>query len=110
MRDPEPPGWGRWSPAAPPASAWPPPASRRPRRRVACLDLAPAPLEARGAGPRRCKDDAAVRAAVGEAAQRLGGLDIVVNNAGVGAAGTIEANLDHDWHQVWTSTSSASSG
>ena len=70
--------------------------------RVACLDLAPAPLEAPLEQVRAdVGDDAAVRAAVGEAAQRLGGLDIVVNNAGVGAAGTIEANLDHDWHQVF---------
>ena len=70
--------------------------------RVACLDLAPAPLEAPLEQVRAdVGDDAAVRAAVGEAARRLGGLDIVVNNAGVGAVGTIEANSDHDWHQVF---------
>src|SRR4029453_9054967 len=69
--------------------------------RVACLDLAPAPLEAPLEQVRAdVGDDPAVRAAVGEAARRLGGLDIVVNNAGVGAVGTIEANADHDWHQV----------
>jgi 2-keto-3-deoxy-L-fuconate dehydrogenase len=69
---------------------------------VACLDVTPAtpepPLEQVRAD---LADDAAVRAAVGEAAQRLGGLDIVVNNAGVGAAGTIEANPDREWHQVF---------
>jgi 2-keto-3-deoxy-L-fuconate dehydrogenase len=69
---------------------------------VACLDVTPAtpepPLEQVRADR---ADDAAVRAAVGEAAQRLGGLDIVVNNAGVGAAGTIEANPDREWHQVF---------
>jgi 2-keto-3-deoxy-L-fuconate dehydrogenase len=70
--------------------------------RVACLDLASAPLEAPLEQLRAdVGDDAAVRAAVGEAARRLGGLDIVVNNAGVGAVGTIEANADHDWHQVF---------
>jgi 2-keto-3-deoxy-L-fuconate dehydrogenase len=38
-------------------------------------------------------DDAAVRAAVAEAGERFGGrLDIVVNNAGIGAAGTVEDN------------------
>jgi NAD(P)-dependent dehydrogenase (short-subunit alcohol dehydrogenase family) len=46
-------------------------------------------------------DDAAVRAAVVGAADRLGGLDIVVNNAGVGAAGTVEANPDAEWHRVF---------
>ena len=46
-------------------------------------------------------DDAAVRAAVGEAAERLGGLDVLVNNVGIGAQGTIEANDDAEWHHVF---------
>ena len=45
-------------------------------------------------------DDAAVRAAVADAGQALGRLDIVVNNAGVGAAGTVEDNDDAEWHRV----------
>jgi 2-keto-3-deoxy-L-fuconate dehydrogenase len=69
---------------------------------VVCLDLAAdapeAPLEYVRAD---LTDDAAVRAAVGGAADRLGGIDIVVNNAGVGAAGTVEANPDQEWHQVF---------
>ncbi|WP_026877625.1 SDR family NAD(P)-dependent oxidoreductase [Jiangella gansuensis] len=46
-------------------------------------------------------DDAAVHAAVATAADRLGGVDVVVNNAGVGAAGTIEDNDDAEWHRVF---------
>jgi NAD(P)-dependent dehydrogenase (short-subunit alcohol dehydrogenase family) len=46
-------------------------------------------------------DDEAVRAAVEEAAGLLGGLDVVVNNAGVGAQGTVEANDDEEWHRVF---------
>jgi NAD(P)-dependent dehydrogenase (short-subunit alcohol dehydrogenase family) len=45
-------------------------------------------------------DDAAVRAAVDEAAARLGGLDIVVNNAGIGAQGTVADNDDDEWRRV----------
>ncbi|WP_042402544.1 SDR family NAD(P)-dependent oxidoreductase [Streptacidiphilus carbonis] len=45
-------------------------------------------------------DDAAVRAAVTAAAEALGGLDLLVNNAGIGAAGTVEDNPDEQWHQV----------
>jgi 2-keto-3-deoxy-L-fuconate dehydrogenase len=45
-------------------------------------------------------DDDAVRAAVAEAARALGGLDIVVNNAGIGASGTVEDNDDDEWHRV----------
>src|SRR6185437_2133907 len=44
-------------------------------------------------------DDAAVRAAVAEAGRALGRLDIVVNNAGIGAAGTVEDNDDAEWHR-----------
>ena len=45
-------------------------------------------------------DNAAVRAAVAEAGRALGRLDIVVNNAGIGAAGTVEDNDDAEWHRV----------
>jgi 2-keto-3-deoxy-L-fuconate dehydrogenase len=69
---------------------------------VAVLDLQP---EQAGAGLTAIgcdvSDDAAVRAAVKEAAERLGGLDIVANNAGVGAQGTIETNDDAEWHRVF---------
>ena len=46
-------------------------------------------------------DADAVSAAVEEAARRLGGLDVVVNNAGVGAAGTVADNDDEEWHRVF---------
>ncbi len=45
-------------------------------------------------------DDAAVCAAVAEAARAMSGLDIVVNNAGIGAAGTVADNDDDEWHRV----------
>ncbi len=35
------------------------------------------------------------------AVERLGGLDVLVNNAGIGAAGTIEDNPDEEWHRVF---------
>lgn len=46
------------------------------------------------------RDPDAVTAAVDQAAATLGGLDIVVNNAGVGAQGTIADNPDDEWHRV----------
>jgi 2-keto-3-deoxy-L-fuconate dehydrogenase len=73
--------------------------------RVAVLDLDQGP-EPEGAGTglypvlADVTDDAAVRAAVAEAGRALGRLDIVVNNAGVGAAGTVEDNEDAEWHRV----------
>ena len=42
-------------------------------------------------------DDASVRAAVAS----LDGLDVLVNNAGVGAQGGIDANDDDEWHRVF---------
>ena len=69
--------------------------------RVACLDLDPdvdAPLIGIRAD---VTDDASVRAAVAEAASVLGGLDIVVNNAGIGAQGTVEDNDDAEWARVF---------
>ena len=67
--------------------------------RVAVLDLDPGD---EFTGLRAdVSDDASVRAAVEAAAGRLGGLDIVVNNAGVGAIGTVADNPDEQWHQVF---------
>jgi NAD(P)-dependent dehydrogenase (short-subunit alcohol dehydrogenase family) len=43
-----------------------------------------------------------VSAAVSEAVDRLGGgLDILINNAGIGAAGTIEDNPEDEWRRVF---------
>ena len=68
--------------------------------RVACLDLDPS--AARPAASIVCDvaDDASVRRAVAAAAERLGGLDVLVNNAGIGAAGTVADNDDDEWHRV----------
>jgi NAD(P)-dependent dehydrogenase (short-subunit alcohol dehydrogenase family) len=45
-------------------------------------------------------DDAAVRGAVQSAAATLGGIDILANNAGIGAQGTVEDGTDEEWHRV----------
>ncbi|MEV5710241.1 SDR family oxidoreductase [Actinoallomurus sp. NPDC052274] len=67
---------------------------------VSCLDLTdpPAPLHGVRADVR---DDASVRAAVAAAVDHLGGLDVLVNNAGVGAQGTVEDNGDDEWRDVF---------
>jgi len=46
-------------------------------------------------------DDAAVRRAITEAVETLGGLDILINNVGIGAQGTIEDNDDEEWLHVF---------
>ncbi|MCJ1714439.1 SDR family NAD(P)-dependent oxidoreductase [Curtobacterium sp. VKM Ac-2922] len=46
-------------------------------------------------------DDASVRAAVAAAADALGGIDVLVNNAGIGAQGTVEDNPDDEWRRVY---------
>lgn len=45
-------------------------------------------------------DDASVRAAVERVVAEYGALDVVVNNAGIGAQGTVETNADQEWHRV----------
>jgi 2-keto-3-deoxy-L-fuconate dehydrogenase len=45
-------------------------------------------------------DTASVNAAVASVLDRYGRLDVVVNNAGIGAAGDVTANDDAEWHRV----------
>ena len=69
--------------------------------RVICLDLNDQ-VEAPLTGVRAdVSDDDSVRAAVAAAVGHLGGLDVLVNNAGIGAQGTVEDNDDAEWHRVF---------
>jgi len=45
-------------------------------------------------------DDDQVRSAVATAVEKLGGLDVLVNNAGIGAQGGVDANDDDEWRKV----------
>ncbi|MEU9207360.1 SDR family oxidoreductase [Streptomyces sp. NPDC048415] len=68
---------------------------------VAVLDLDPSSVEKPLLGYRAdVTDDASVREAVAAAVADLGGLDVLVNNAGIGAQGTVETNDDEQWHRV----------
>jgi NAD(P)-dependent dehydrogenase (short-subunit alcohol dehydrogenase family) len=68
--------------------------------RVAVLDLSPeVPAPLLGL---RCdvSDSASVTSAVAAAVDSLGGIDVLVNNAGIGAQGDVTANSDEEWHRV----------
>jgi 2-keto-3-deoxy-L-fuconate dehydrogenase len=68
---------------------------------VGVLDLADPPTELT---LKACRadvgDDRSVRDGMRSLAGELGGVDIVVSNAGIGAQGTVEENSDDEWHRV----------
>jgi NAD(P)-dependent dehydrogenase (short-subunit alcohol dehydrogenase family) len=66
---------------------------------VAVLDLSDPPAGITGFRA-DVTDDASVRSAVEVAIEHLGGLDVLVNNAGIGSQGTVEDNDDQEWHRV----------
>ncbi|KOV83161.1 SDR family NAD(P)-dependent oxidoreductase [Nocardia sp. NRRL S-836] len=70
--------------------------------RVAVLDLAAEDLPEGMLFVRAdVTDDESVRAAVAAVAEHFGGLDVVVNNAGIGAQGDVTAATDAEWLKVF---------
>lgn len=69
--------------------------------RVAILDVtSDAPLADAVTVTADLRDRAEVTAAIDLAADRLGGIDVLVNNAGISAIGTVEDNDDAEWARV----------
>jgi NAD(P)-dependent dehydrogenase (short-subunit alcohol dehydrogenase family) len=68
---------------------------------VACLDLTPE-LAPAGTTGVRCDvaDNDSVVTAIARAAELLGRLDILINNAGIGAQGDVGGNSDDEWLRV----------
>lgn len=69
--------------------------------KVAVFDLNPSPLDSVFSQTFDISDAVAVDAAVAAVAKKLGQIDIVVNNVGTGAQGTIADNPDEEWHRVF---------
>lgn len=68
---------------------------------VAVLDVHPTTNDAVLGLVTDITDEASVETAVRAAVEHLGGLDVVVNNAGIGAQGTIEAGDMAEWARVY---------
>jgi len=60
-----------------------------------------ASLDLNGSPPCDVTDSASVDRAVAAVLERHGRLDILINNAGIGAVGDVSANDDAEWHRVF---------
>jgi NAD(P)-dependent dehydrogenase (short-subunit alcohol dehydrogenase family) len=69
--------------------------------RVAVLDLAEHGPAGFGYSRADVSDDDSVRSSVAAVITELGGLDVLVNNAGIGAQGGIDSNPDDEWRRVF---------
>jgi NAD(P)-dependent dehydrogenase (short-subunit alcohol dehydrogenase family) len=75
--------------------------------RVAVLDRAIGEAERKNESPSwicvqaDVTDDDSVRAAIAAIVDAFGGIDVLINNAGIGAIGTIEDNDDAEWQRVF---------
>jgi 2-keto-3-deoxy-L-fuconate dehydrogenase len=69
---------------------------------VTVIDLDPSTAPMGSIGHRGdIADDSSVADAVAYAAQAMGGIDVVINNAGIGAQGTVETNSLDEWRRVF---------
>jgi NAD(P)-dependent dehydrogenase (short-subunit alcohol dehydrogenase family) len=68
---------------------------------VAVFDLNPTSLGSVHSHTLDISDDEAVRTAVAKVGDALGRIDILVNNVGMGAQGTVADNPDEEWHKVF---------
>jgi NAD(P)-dependent dehydrogenase (short-subunit alcohol dehydrogenase family) len=70
--------------------------------RVAVLDLDVTEVDASVLSV-QCdvSNSTSVSDAVARVGEEFGGIDIVINNAGIGAQGTVEENGDDEWHRVF---------
>lgn len=66
---------------------------------VASLDLDPPSLKDIVYLRTDVGDASSVTASVDEAARALGGIDVVVNSAGISSAGPVDANTDEEWER-----------
>lgn len=67
---------------------------------VAVLDLNTEDVEHFAVATDVARDDS-VQAAISAVVEKFGRIDIVINNAGIGAQGDLAANSDDEWHRVW---------